>query len=59
MVPAPVSSSAIAADGHPSLVRPIRPYEVPRALSIAEIKQVVADYKKAAQYNWGWLLMNI
>lgn len=43
-----VSASAIAADGHPSLVRPIKPYEVPRALSIAEIKQVVADYKQAA-----------
>lgn len=44
----PVSASAIAADGHPSHVRPIKPYEVPRALTIAEIKQVVADYKQGA-----------
>ncbi len=45
----PVSASAIAADGHPSHVRPIKPYDVPRALTIEEIKQVVEDYKKGAQ----------
>lgn len=44
----PVSASNIAADGHPSHVRPIKPYEAPRALSVAEIKQVVADYKQGA-----------
>lgn len=44
----PVSASAIAANGHPSLVRPLKPYDTPRALTIDEIKQVVADYKQAA-----------
>lgn len=44
----PVSASEIAAEGHPSHVRPVKPYETPRALSIAEIKQVVADYKQGA-----------
>lgn len=44
----PVSASAIAADGHPSLVRPIHPYVTPRALELNEIKQIIADYKQAA-----------
>jgi 2,4-dienoyl-CoA reductase-like NADH-dependent reductase (Old Yellow Enzyme family) len=44
----PVSASSIAADGHPSHVRPIKPYEVPHALTYAEIQQVIADYKQAA-----------
>jgi 2,4-dienoyl-CoA reductase-like NADH-dependent reductase (Old Yellow Enzyme family) len=33
----PVSASAIAAEGHVSLLRPQRPYPVPRALETAEI----------------------
>ena len=45
----PVSASAIAADGHPSHVRPIKPYDTPRPLSIEEIKQLVADYKHGAE----------
>lgn len=44
----PVSASNIAAEGHPSHIRPVKPYETPRALSVAEIKQVVADYKQGA-----------
>lgn len=44
----PVSASEIAADGHPSHVRPIKPYEVPRVLSVAEIKEVVEDYRQGA-----------
>jgi 2,4-dienoyl-CoA reductase-like NADH-dependent reductase (Old Yellow Enzyme family) len=45
----PVSSSAIAAEGHVSLLRPQRPYPVPRALATEEIAGVVAAYKKAAE----------
>jgi len=45
----PVAPSAIAPAGHVSLVRPIQPYETPKALSKPEIKAIQADYKKAAQ----------
>jgi len=44
----PVSASAIAADGHPSHIRPIKPYETPKELSKEEIKEIIADYKQAA-----------
>ena len=44
----PVSASAVQADGHVSLLRPKRPYETPRPLSIDEIKSIVQDYKNAA-----------
>jgi len=46
---APVSASAIAAEGHVSLLRPQRPYPVPRALDIEELPGIVAAYKKAAE----------
>ena len=46
---APVAPSAIAAEGHVSLLRPQRPYPVPRALDSEELAGVVAAYKKAAQ----------
>jgi 2,4-dienoyl-CoA reductase-like NADH-dependent reductase (Old Yellow Enzyme family) len=45
---APVSASAIAAQGHVSLVRPKQEYPVPRALETAEIPGVVEAYRKAA-----------
>lgn len=45
----PVAPSSIAADGHPSHVRPIKPYETPRSLTIAEIQNIVQDYKQAAK----------
>ncbi|TFW13850.1 alkene reductase [Duganella callida] len=45
----PVSASAIAAKGHVSLLRPERPYPVPRALDTAEIPGIVAAYQKAAE----------
>jgi len=45
----PVSASAIAAKGHVSLLRPERPYPVPRALETEEIPGVVAVYKKGAE----------
>ena len=44
----PVSASAIAAKGHVSLLRPERPYPVPRALETSEIPGIVAAYKKGA-----------
>lgn len=44
----PVAPSEIAADGHPSHVRPVKPYDVPRALTIEEIKAIINDYRQAA-----------
>lgn len=44
----PVAPSAIAANGHVSLVRPKRPYVTPRALDIEEIPGIVAAYRKGA-----------
>ncbi len=44
----PVAPSAIAAGGNVSLLRPQRPFVVPRALSIEEIQGVVADFGRAA-----------
>jgi 2,4-dienoyl-CoA reductase-like NADH-dependent reductase (Old Yellow Enzyme family) len=45
----PVSASAIAARGDVSLLRPKRPYPVPRPLSRDEIKGVVEAYRKGAE----------
>ena len=45
----PVAPSAIAANGHVSLVRPKKPYEVPRALETDEIPAIIAAYKRGAQ----------
>jgi len=45
----PVSASAIAARGDVSLLRPKRPYPVPRPLSLDEIKEVVEAYRKGAE----------
>lgn len=45
----PVAPSAIAAEGHVSLVRPQKAYEVPRALALDEIPGVVAAYRKGAE----------
>ncbi|NRR29700.1 alkene reductase [Oxalobacteraceae bacterium] len=46
---APVAPSAIAAKGHVSLLRPERPYPVPRALSTEEVVDIVAAYRKGAE----------
>jgi len=46
---APVAPSAIAADGHVSLLRPQRAYPVPRALDTEELAGIVAAYKKGAE----------
>lgn len=46
---APVAPSAIAAKGNVSLLRPQRPYPVPRALETEEIAGIVAAYRKGAE----------
>jgi 2,4-dienoyl-CoA reductase-like NADH-dependent reductase (Old Yellow Enzyme family) len=45
----PVAPSAIAAEGHVSLVRPERPYVTPRALETEEIPAIVEAYRKGAE----------
>ena len=45
----PVAPSAIAPKGHVSLLRPERPYVVPRALERSEIPGVVEDFRRGAQ----------
>jgi 2,4-dienoyl-CoA reductase-like NADH-dependent reductase (Old Yellow Enzyme family) len=45
----PVSASAIAAKGHVSLLRPMRPHPTPRPLAAEEISEVVAAYQKGAE----------
>lgn len=46
---APVAPSAIAARGNVSLLRPQRPYPVPRALEAGELAGVVEAYRRGAQ----------
>lgn len=45
----PVAPSAIAPKGHVSLLRPEKPYEVPRALHTHEVEEIVAQYRNAAE----------
>ncbi len=45
----PVAPSAIAPQGHVSLVRPQRAYVTPRALDTDEIPGIVAAYRKGAE----------
>jgi 2,4-dienoyl-CoA reductase-like NADH-dependent reductase (Old Yellow Enzyme family) len=45
----PVAPSAIAPQGHVSLLRPKREYVVPRALDLAEIPGIVEAYRKGAE----------
>jgi len=45
----PVAPSAIAAGGHVSLLRPERPYVVPRALRTDEIPGIVEQFRLGAQ----------
>jgi 2,4-dienoyl-CoA reductase-like NADH-dependent reductase (Old Yellow Enzyme family) len=45
----PVAPSAIAPAGTVSLLRPKRPYTVPRALDLEEIPAVVESYRRAAE----------
>ena len=46
---APVAPSAIAAEGHVSLVRPKKGYETPRALELDEIPAIIEAYRKGAE----------
>lgn len=45
----PVAPSAIAAEGHVSLMRPKKPYVTPRALETAEIAGIVEAYRQGAE----------
>ena len=45
----PVAPSAIAPEGHPSLLRPVRPFVTPRALELDEIPGVIEAYKTGAR----------
>ncbi|MEO0795821.1 MAG: alkene reductase [Verrucomicrobiota bacterium] len=45
----PVAPSAIAPEGHVSLVRPEKPFVTPRALELAEIPAIVEAYRKGAE----------
>jgi len=45
----PVAPSGIAARGHVSLLRPERPYPVPRALAAEELPGVIEAYRRGAE----------
>jgi 2,4-dienoyl-CoA reductase-like NADH-dependent reductase (Old Yellow Enzyme family) len=45
----PVAPSAIAADGHVSLIRPQKKFVTPRALELEEIPGIVEAYRKGAE----------
>lgn len=45
----PVAPSAIQPAGHVSLVRPMKPYVTPRALTLDEIPGIVEAYRKGAE----------
>ncbi len=45
----PVAPSAVAAEGHVSLIRPITPFETPRALRLNEIPAIVEAYRRGAE----------
>ena len=45
----PVAPSPIAAAGHVSLVRPLKPFVTPRALELEEIPGIVAAYRTGAE----------
>ena len=45
----PVAPSPIAAAGHVSLVRPLKPFVTPRALELEEIPGVIAAYRQGAE----------
>jgi 2,4-dienoyl-CoA reductase-like NADH-dependent reductase (Old Yellow Enzyme family) len=45
----PVAPSAIAAAGHVSLVRPLKPFVTPRALELEEIPDIIEAYRNGAE----------
>lgn len=46
---APVAPSAVAAEGHVSLVRPKKGYDLPRALKLEEIPAIVEAFRTGAE----------
>ena len=44
----PLAPSAIAPEGHVSLLRPMKDFETPKAMSHTEIKSTVEDYRQGA-----------
>jgi 2,4-dienoyl-CoA reductase-like NADH-dependent reductase (Old Yellow Enzyme family) len=44
----PVAPSAIAAEGHVSLVRPLKPFVTPRALERDELPGIIEEYRRGA-----------
>lgn len=44
----PVAPSAVRPGGHVNLLRPIQPYETPRALEVDEIPAIVEAYRRGA-----------
>jgi len=45
----PVAPSAVRPEGHVSLVKPEKPYEIPRALERGEIDEVIEAYRRGAE----------
>jgi 2,4-dienoyl-CoA reductase-like NADH-dependent reductase (Old Yellow Enzyme family) len=45
----PVSASAVHPAGHVSLMRPMKSFEIPRALELGEIPGVIESYRKGAE----------
>jgi 2,4-dienoyl-CoA reductase-like NADH-dependent reductase (Old Yellow Enzyme family) len=45
----PVAPSAIAPEGHVSLVRPLKPFVTPRALELQEIPGIIEAYRRGAE----------
>jgi 2,4-dienoyl-CoA reductase-like NADH-dependent reductase (Old Yellow Enzyme family) len=45
----PVAPSAIQPSGHVSLLRPIQPFPIPRALDLGEIPGIIEAYRKGAE----------
>ncbi len=45
----PIAPSAIAPQGHVSLVRPHKPFVTPRALELNEIPGIIEEYRKGAE----------
>ncbi len=45
----PIAPSAIAGEGHVSLIRPLKNYVTPRALELEEIPGIIAAYRRGAE----------
>src|SRR5260370_38353882 len=45
----PVAPSAIAPDGHVSIIRPEKSFVTPRALDLAEIPGIIEEHRRGAE----------